>query len=78
MLRLLIDEDVNHRILRGLKTRVPELDLVTVRQIGLAGSDDLSLLRWPLKRIGPFSRMTSVPCLITQVNYCAPESQSQE
>ena len=46
MLRLLIDENFNHRILRGVKSRLPELDFVTVRQIGLAGYKDLLLLRW--------------------------------
>ena len=46
MLRLLIDENVDHRILRGLKSRLPELDFVTVKQIGLAGFKDPLLLRW--------------------------------
>lgn len=49
MLRLLIDEDVNHRILRGLKTRLPEADLVSVRQIGLAGFEDPVLLTWAVQ-----------------------------
>jgi uncharacterized protein DUF5615 len=46
MLRLLIDENVDHRILRGLKSRLPELDFVSVRQVGLLGFKDLLLLRW--------------------------------
>ena len=46
MLRLLIDENVNHRILRGLKSRQPQLDYVLVRQIGMSGFADLELLRW--------------------------------
>ncbi|HET8669881.1 MAG TPA: DUF5615 family PIN-like protein [Candidatus Saccharimonadales bacterium] len=46
MLRLLIDENFDHRILRGLKSRLPELDYVLVRQIGLFGSPDPALLRW--------------------------------
>jgi hypothetical protein len=45
MLRLLIDENVDHRILRGLRSRLPELDAVTVKQIGLAGFKDPLLLR---------------------------------
>jgi len=49
MLRLLIDENVNNRILRGLKTRLPELDFVTVRQVGLAGFKDPLLLRWAVQ-----------------------------
>jgi predicted nuclease of predicted toxin-antitoxin system len=46
MLRLLIDENVDHRILRGLRRRVPQVDFVTVAQIGLAGTPDIDLLRW--------------------------------
>lgn len=46
MLRLLIDENVNRHILRGLKLRLPDLDFVFVREIGLAGKADVELLHW--------------------------------
>lgn len=46
MLRLLIDENVDHDILRGLKSRLPQIDYVLVRQIGMSGFSDLELLRW--------------------------------
>jgi predicted nuclease of predicted toxin-antitoxin system len=46
MLRLLIDENFDHNILRGLIRRVPQLDAVVVAQIGLAGTADINLLRW--------------------------------
>ena len=46
MLRLLIDENINHRILRGLKLRLPQIDYVLVGQIGMSGFPDLELLRW--------------------------------
>ena len=46
MLRLLIDENFPHRILHGVKSRLPELDFVSVRQVGLGGSKDPILLRW--------------------------------
>lgn len=46
MLRLLIDENFDHDILRGLVRRVPELDFVVVVEIGLAGTADIDLLRW--------------------------------
>ena len=49
MLRLLIDENFNNRILRGLKSRLPELDFVTVRQVGLAGFADPLLLKWAVQ-----------------------------
>ncbi len=46
MLRLLTDENFDHNILRGLKSRLPELDFVTVRQIGFGGFEDTALLSW--------------------------------
>jgi predicted nuclease of predicted toxin-antitoxin system len=46
MIRLLIDENFNHRILRGLISRLPELDFVVVTQVGLAGYADSDLLKW--------------------------------
>lgn len=46
MLRLLIDENFNHKILRGLKSSLPELNFVLVRQVGLFGFEDPALLRW--------------------------------
>ena len=49
MLRLLIDENFDHRILRGLKSRLPEIDFVVVQQIGLAGTKDAALLNWAVE-----------------------------
>jgi len=46
MIRLLTDEDFNHKILRGLMRRVPHLDFVLVRDVGLAGQPDTILLKW--------------------------------
>src|ERR1044071_6307877 len=46
MIRLLTDENVDNNILRGLARRLPHLDFVSVRDVGLAGSSDLVLLRW--------------------------------
>ena len=46
MLRLLIDENFNYLILRGLRSRLPDLDFVSVQQLGLAGSKDPALLKW--------------------------------
>ena len=44
MLRLLIDENLNHRILRGLKLRSPGLDFVIVQKTELRGVRDSVLL----------------------------------
>jgi hypothetical protein len=46
MLRLLTDENFDDDIVRGLKLRLPHLDVVAVRQVELAGSPDPMLLKW--------------------------------
>jgi len=46
MIRLLTDENVNNKIMRGLARRLPNLDFVSVRDVGLAGSPDLVVLKW--------------------------------
>ena len=45
MLLLLIDENFNHRILRGLRLRVPALDVVIVQETAMQGLQDPLLLR---------------------------------
>jgi hypothetical protein len=44
MLTLLIDENLNHRILRGLLRSVPHLDYTLVASAGLKGADDPAVL----------------------------------
>src|SRR5688500_17135955 len=46
MIRLLTDENIDQRILRGLHRRLPLLDVVLARNVGLAGLPDLVLLKW--------------------------------
>lgn len=46
MIRLLTDENFNQHIMRGLRRRLAQLDFVSVRDMGLAGSPDLVLLKW--------------------------------
>lgn len=46
MLRLAADENFNGDIVRGLRRRNPELDLVRVQDVGLSGADDSSVLEW--------------------------------
>jgi hypothetical protein len=43
MLRLLIDQNFNQIILRGLRQRVPALDAITAYQAGLSGAEDPDL-----------------------------------
>ena len=46
MLRLLIDQDLDHVILRGLLLRVPNLDVITAHQAGLSNVSDPNLIAW--------------------------------
>lgn len=46
MIRLLADHDFNERLLRGLKRREPMIDVVRVRDIGLATAPDSAILEW--------------------------------
>src|ERR1051326_2586364 len=46
MLRLLIDENFNHHILRRLKLRQPHLDYIIAQEAALKGVKDPPLLAW--------------------------------
>jgi predicted nuclease of predicted toxin-antitoxin system len=46
MLKLLIDQDFDHDILRGLVRRIPNLDAVTTFEAGLSTAPDPDLLAW--------------------------------
>lgn len=46
MLRLLIDQNFDHDILRGLERRLPNLDYVTTAEMGLSKASDPELLEW--------------------------------
>ena len=46
MLRLLIDQDLDQVILRGLLLRVPNVDVITAHQAGLSDASDPDLLAW--------------------------------
>ena len=46
MLRLLTDENVNKKIVRGLLRRLPQLDILSVKDVGLISQPDLLILDW--------------------------------
>lgn len=46
MLRLLVDQNFDHDILRGLLLRVPLLDAVTTSDVGMGEASDPELLTW--------------------------------
>ncbi|MBM3883770.1 MAG: hypothetical protein FJ387_29375 [Verrucomicrobia bacterium] len=49
MVPLLIDENLNHRILRGLVRSVPHLDYLLATDTGLKGAEDPALLEFAAK-----------------------------
>ena len=46
MLRLVTDENFKTEILRGLRRRLPDLDVVRVQDVGLSESSDPVILDW--------------------------------
>ena len=46
LLRLISDENFHGDIVRGLRRRLPQLDLVRMQDVGLGGMDATPLLDW--------------------------------
>lgn len=46
MLKILADEDFDNRIVKGLRLRNAEIDLVRVQDVGLTGRADAEVLEW--------------------------------
>ena len=46
MLRFAADENFNNDIVRGLRRRKPDLDIVRVQEVSLSGAVDLDVLEW--------------------------------
>ena len=46
MLRVFVDQDFDHDILRGLRLHLPDLDAVTALQAGLDRKSDPEILAW--------------------------------
>jgi hypothetical protein len=49
MVALLIDENLNHRILRGLLRTIPHLDYALAAVVGLKGANDPAVLAFAAK-----------------------------
>ncbi|PZU95271.1 MAG: hypothetical protein DCE90_12995 [Pseudanabaena sp.] len=45
-MKFLADENFDNTIIRGLLRRKPDVDIVRVRDVGLAGKDDPTVLEW--------------------------------
>ena len=46
MPKFLADEDLNNRIVRGLRRLSLEIDIARVHEVGLIGVDDVEVLEW--------------------------------
>jgi predicted nuclease of predicted toxin-antitoxin system len=46
MIRFAADENFNGNVVRGLRLRRPDLDIVRVQDVGLSGADDPTVLAW--------------------------------
>ncbi len=46
MARFITDQDFDARIVRQLGNRIPRLNLISVRDVGLANAPDPSILEW--------------------------------
>ena len=55
MLRLLADENFNGDIVRALLLRQPDLDIVRVQDVGLAGVGDPDILAWVARERSNYS-----------------------
>lgn len=44
--RFLADENFDHRTIAGLLRRDPDLDIVSVQEVGLRRADDATVLEW--------------------------------
>lgn len=49
MIRFLPDENVNGKIVRGLRARQPDVDMIRVQDTELSGVDDPAVLEWAAK-----------------------------
>jgi predicted nuclease of predicted toxin-antitoxin system len=49
MIRLLLDENFNGKIARGLRARQPDVDMIRVQDTELFGAEDPDVLEWTAK-----------------------------
>lgn len=46
MLPMLADENFNNNIVRGVRRRARDIDIVRIQDVGLSGADDPTVLEW--------------------------------
>jgi uncharacterized protein DUF5615 len=65
MLRYLADEDLSHHVVRALRLRDSQIDIVTVHEVGLVGADDARVLAWAAEQ----GRVTVTHDVCTMTRY---------
>ncbi len=58
MIRFLLDENFNGKIVRGLRARQPDVDMIRVQDTELYGADDPTVLEWAAQADASSSPMT--------------------
>jgi hypothetical protein len=48
-MQLVVDENLNNNIIRGVLRQRPDADIVRVQDVGLSGADDPTVLEWAAK-----------------------------
>ena len=46
MTRFIADENFSGPVVRGMRRRYPDVDIVTVQEVGLTSADDPAVLQW--------------------------------
>lgn len=49
MIRFLVDENFNGKVVRGIRARNPDVDMVRVQDTEISGADDPTVLAWAAK-----------------------------
>jgi len=49
MIRFLLDENFNGKVVRGLHARKPDIDMIRIQDTELLGADDPTVLDWAAK-----------------------------
>ena len=65
MIRFLLDENFNGKVVRGLRARKPDVDMIRIQDTEISGADDPTVLEWAAKE----GRVLLTHDLDTMTNY---------
>jgi predicted nuclease of predicted toxin-antitoxin system len=74
MIRFLLDENFNGKIVRGLRARQPDVDMIRVQDTDLYGADDPAVLAWAAQE----GRIVLTHDLDTMTKYASERIQQQQ